>query len=106
MPILLLAQADGRYTQTRKARIESGKVSLDGRQVEKITMNDLTQFGVRHSSRPSIDDQDLFYIGMVQALQQDTFPDHARCSGYDGSDFHSCLPGGAYRLGYLSSGSA
>jgi hypothetical protein len=25
---------------------------------------------------------------MAQALEQDTFPDHARCSGYDGFDLH------------------
>jgi hypothetical protein len=51
-------------------------------------MNNFTQFRVRHSSRLSIDDQNLFYIGMVQALEQNTFPDHTRCSGYDCFDVH------------------
>src|ERR1700730_279979 len=51
-------------------------------------MNNFTQFRVRHSSRLSIDDKNLFYIGMVQALEQDTFPDHAGCSGYDWFNFH------------------
>jgi hypothetical protein len=43
---------------------------------------------VRHACRFSIDDQNLRYIGMVQALEQDTFPDHAGCPGYDCSDLH------------------
>ena len=51
-------------------------------------MNNFTQFRVRYSSRLSIDDQNLFYIRMVQALEQDTFPHHARCSGYDCFNFH------------------
>jgi hypothetical protein len=58
------------------------------RQIEKVGMNDFAQFWVRHSSRLSIDDQNPFHIGMVQALEQDTFPDHARCPGYDCLDFH------------------
>jgi hypothetical protein len=41
-------------------------------------MNELTQFRVRHSSRFSIDDQNLFYIGMLQAFEQDTFSGAAR----------------------------
>ena len=56
-------------------------------------MNNLAQFWMRHSSRLSIDDQNLFYIGMVQALEQDTFPDHARCSGYDCFYFHESYAG-------------
>jgi hypothetical protein len=51
-------------------------------------MNNFTQLWVRHASRLSIDDQNLLYIGMVQALEQDTFPDHARCSGYDCFNSH------------------
>ena len=88
MLIVLDAHADGRYTQTKKASVESDQFLLDGRQIKKVTMSDFTQFRVRHASGLSIDYQDLFYIGMVQGLEQDTFPDHARCSGYDSFDFH------------------
>jgi hypothetical protein len=86
--VFAFGPADGRYTQTKKASVESDQVLLDGCQIEKITVNNFTPFRVRHSSRLSIDDQDLFYIGMVQALEQDTFHDHARCSRDDGFNFH------------------
>jgi hypothetical protein len=86
--VFLLAHADGRYAQTKETSVESDQSLLYGCQVEKIGMNDFAQFRVRHSSRPSIDDQNLLYIGMVQALEQDTLPDHPRRSGYDCFSFH------------------
>jgi hypothetical protein len=58
------------------------------RQVEKISLDDLPQFWVRHASRLSVYDQDLFYPGVAQALQQNAFPDHARRPGYDCLYFH------------------
>jgi hypothetical protein len=51
-------------------------------------MNNLTQLGVRNPTRLSIDDQDLFYTGVLQALEKDPFSDHACCAGYDRLDFH------------------
>jgi hypothetical protein len=62
----------------KKQALKSTQLLLYGCQAEKINMNNLTQFRVRHASRLSIDDQNLLYIGMVQALEQNTFPDHAR----------------------------
>jgi hypothetical protein len=46
-------------------------------------------FSVRHSSRFSIDDRDLFDIGMVQALDQDTISDNDRNYGYNCFNFHA-----------------
>jgi len=46
-------------------------------QIEKIAVNDLAQLGVRHASRLAIDDQNLLHVGVLQALEQDTLPDHA-----------------------------
>jgi hypothetical protein len=86
--ILLVAHAKGRYAQTEEARIETTQLLLYGRQIEKINMDNFAQFRMGHSPRPSVDDQNLFDIGMVQTLQEDTFSDHARCSGYDCSNVH------------------
>jgi len=61
---------------------------LDGCQIKKVGMDDFAQFWVRYSSGFSIDDQDLFHVGMVQALEQDAFSHHARCSGDNGFNFH------------------
>src|SRR5580658_4966567 len=51
-------------------------------------MNNFAQLWVRHPSRLSIDDQNLFHIRMLQALEQDTFPDHAGCARYDCFNSH------------------
>ncbi len=56
---------------------------LYGQQIEKIGMNDFAQLWVRHASRLSIDDQNLFDIDMVQALSMDALPDRV-----DGPDFN------------------
>src|SRR5580692_1363644 len=92
MLIVLGGHADGRYTQTKKASVVTNQLLFYCCQVEEISVNELMEFRVRHASRLSIDDQNLCYIGMVQAFEQDTFPDHARCSGYDCFDFHESGP--------------
>ena len=88
MPVFFFADANGGYSQAKKAGIVSNQLRFDGREVEKIGMDDLPQFWMRHSSRLSVYDQNLFYLRVVQALQQNAFPDHARRPGYDCFDFH------------------
>jgi hypothetical protein len=87
--LFLVAHPDRRYAQTKKARVESGQLSFYGCQIEEIPVNEFAQFWVRHTARLSIDDQDLFYIGMAQTLDQDTFADHARRPSYNGLDCHA-----------------
>jgi hypothetical protein len=59
-----------------------------GARLKKIGVNDFAQFRMRHTSRLSIDHQNLFDIGMLQAFEQNTFPDHAGRAGDDGPDCH------------------
>jgi hypothetical protein len=87
--MVLIAHADGRYTQTKKASIVSNQLLVHRCQVEEISMNELTQFQVCHTSRLSIDNQYLRYIGMGQALKQGTVADHSRRPGYDWPDRHA-----------------
>jgi len=86
--ILFLAHADGGDAEAEIASVVSNQLRLDRREIEEIGMNDFAQFGVRDSTRLSIDGQDLFDIRVVQAGKENTLADHARCSGDDGFDLH------------------
>jgi len=50
--------------------------------------------------------QNLFHIGMIQALKQDALPDHSCCAGDDGSDFHALRAAAKAAGSYLPPGAA
>ena len=74
MLIFLLAHADGRCAETKKASVVSHQLRLDGTEIKEIRMNDFSKFRVRHSARLSIDHQYLLHIRAAQALEQNPFP--------------------------------
>jgi hypothetical protein len=62
----------------KKAGVAAGKLRLDRGEVEEVAVDDLAQLRVRHPARPSIDDHDLLDVGVVEALEENAFADHAR----------------------------
>jgi hypothetical protein len=53
MPVISFLHPDRRNSQTKKTGVVSCQLRLDWREVEKIGMADLLQFGVRPSERPA-----------------------------------------------------
>src|ERR1700684_1028483 len=71
------AHSHGRNAEAEKARIVSGKLRRDGRQIVQIFMHDLLNLGVLASGRAPAGDEHFGDVGIEQAFTQRALSDHA-----------------------------
>jgi hypothetical protein len=88
MPVRFLVHADGRHAHAEISCIVARQFFFDRTEISKILMQDLLQFRVLHVARPSVNDENGFYVGMEETLMQHAFADHACGTGNDSFYFH------------------
>jgi len=75
-----LTHPERRHAQAEKARIDTGEIGLDRREVEEILMDDLGKFRILLSRCVAPHRDYSFDILIKQAFAQHTLPDHSRCA--------------------------
>jgi len=78
--VLGLGHASRCDAEAEKAGIEIREFGFDGRVVQKIGVNELSEFGVLLTRWSADDGEDLFHVGIENAFAKNALTDHPGCS--------------------------